>query len=93
MGAFEICYFFALHTMILHMLLFFHFSKAAKALLPVDEINNKLKNVVKSQGRSKNTLIELHEEIRAIRTQISQVSHCKSFNLFTTYILEKDTLS
>nr|XP_021156316.1 laminin subunit beta-4 [Columba livia]XP_021156365.1 laminin subunit beta-4 [Columba livia]XP_021156412.1 laminin subunit beta-4 [Columba livia]XP_021156468.1 laminin subunit beta-4 [Columba livia]XP_021156515.1 laminin subunit beta-4 [Columba livia]XP_021156557.1 laminin subunit beta-4 [Columba livia] len=49
--------------------------KAAKALLPVDEMNNKLKNVVKSQGRSKNTLIELHEEIRAIRTQISQAEN------------------
>ncbi|XP_010294871.1 PREDICTED: laminin subunit beta-4 [Phaethon lepturus] len=49
--------------------------KAAKALLPVDEINNKLKNVVKSQGHSKNTFIKLNEEIRGIRTQISQAEN------------------
>ncbi|RMC10331.1 hypothetical protein DUI87_13133 [Hirundo rustica rustica] len=49
--------------------------KAAKALLPVDEINNKLKNVVKSQGHSKNTIIKLNEEIRGIRTQISQAEN------------------
>ncbi|XP_010152357.1 PREDICTED: laminin subunit beta-4 [Eurypyga helias] len=49
--------------------------KAAKALLPVDEINNKLKNAVKSQGRSKNTFIKLQEEIRGIRTQISQAEN------------------
>ncbi|KAF4793886.1 laminin subunit beta 4 [Turdus rufiventris] len=46
--------------------------KAAKSLLPVDAINNKLKNVVKSQGHSKNTIIKLNEEIRDIRTHISQ---------------------
>ncbi|OWK52851.1 Laminin subunit beta-4, partial [Lonchura striata] len=46
--------------------------KAAKALLPVDEINNKLKNIVKSQGHSKNTIIKLNEEIQGIRTQTSQ---------------------
>ncbi|XP_010021082.1 PREDICTED: laminin subunit beta-4, partial [Nestor notabilis] len=49
--------------------------KAAKALLPVDKINNKLKNVVKSQGHSKNTFIKLNEEIRGIRTQISQAEN------------------
>ncbi|XP_009889167.1 PREDICTED: laminin subunit beta-4 [Charadrius vociferus] len=49
--------------------------KAAKALPPVDEINNKLKNVVKSQGHSKNTFIKLNEEIRGIRTQISQAEN------------------
>ncbi|KAM6424929.1 laminin subunit beta-4 [Rhynochetos jubatus] len=49
--------------------------KAAKALPPVDDINNELKNVVKSQGRSKNTFIKLHEEIRGIRTQISQADN------------------
>ncbi|KAM6093251.1 laminin subunit beta-4 isoform 1-T1 [Theristicus caerulescens] len=49
--------------------------KAAKALLPVDEINNKLKNVVKSQGHSKNTFIKLNEEIRGIKTQISQAEN------------------
>jgi len=85
MGAFEMCSCFALHTMILHTLLFFHFSKAAKALPLVDEINNKLKDVVKSQGRSKNTFIKLNEEIGGIRTQISQVSHCKSYNLLHTF--------
>lgn len=79
--------------MILYMLLFFHFRKAAKALPPVDEINNKLKNVVKSQRHSKNSFIKLNEEIQGIRTQISQVSYCKSFNLFTIYILEKYTSS
>ncbi|KAM9026484.1 laminin subunit beta-4 [Ara ararauna] len=46
--------------------------KAAKALPPVDEINNKLKNVVKSQGHSKNTIVKLNEEVQGIRTQISQ---------------------
>lgn len=89
MGAFEMSSCFVLHTMILHTLLFFHYSKAARALPSVDEINNKLKNVVKSQGHSKNTFIKLNEEIRGIRTQISQVSCCKSFHLFTKYILEK----
>ncbi|NXQ11768.1 LAMB4 protein, partial [Peucedramus taeniatus] len=49
--------------------------KAAKALLPVDEINNKLKNVLKSQGHSKSTIIKLNEEIRGIRTQISQAEN------------------
>ncbi|NXN39637.1 LAMB4 protein, partial [Rhinoptilus africanus] len=49
--------------------------KAAKALLSVDEINNKLKNVVKSQGDSKNTFIKLNEEIQGIRTQISQAEN------------------
>ncbi|NXW12281.1 LAMB4 protein, partial [Circaetus pectoralis] len=49
--------------------------KAARALPPVDEINNKLKNVVKSQGHSKNTFIKLNEEIRGIRTQISQAEN------------------
>ncbi|XP_074000722.1 laminin subunit beta-4 [Numenius arquata] len=49
--------------------------KAAKALPPVDEINTKLKNVVKSQGDSKNTFIKLNEEIRGIRTQISQAEN------------------
>ncbi|KAM4782672.1 laminin subunit beta-4 [Cyanocitta cristata] len=49
--------------------------KAAKALPPVDEINNKLKNVVKSQGHSKNTIIKLNEEIQGIRTQISQAEN------------------
>ncbi|XP_030336364.1 laminin subunit beta-4 [Strigops habroptila] len=49
--------------------------KAAKALLPVDKINNKLKNVVKSQGHSKNTFIKLNEEIQGIRTQISQAEN------------------
>ncbi|NXG31934.1 LAMB4 protein, partial [Dromaius novaehollandiae] len=46
--------------------------KAAKALPPVNEINNILKNVVNSQGHSKGTLIKLNEEIQEIRTQISQ---------------------
>ncbi|GAB0175769.1 laminin subunit beta-4 [Grus japonensis] len=50
-------------------------NKAAKALPPVDEINNKLKNVVKSQGHSKNTFIKLNEEIQGIRTQISQAEN------------------
>ncbi|XP_063179484.1 laminin subunit beta-4 [Chroicocephalus ridibundus] len=50
-------------------------NKAAKALPPVDEINNKLKNVVKSQGDSKNTFIKLNEEIRGIRTRISQAEN------------------
>ncbi|NXL99857.1 LAMB4 protein, partial [Tyrannus savana] len=50
-------------------------NKAAKAVLPVDEINNKLKNVVKSQGHSKNTIIKLNEEIQGIRTQISQAEN------------------
>ncbi|KAJ7396972.1 laminin subunit beta-4 [Pitangus sulphuratus] len=49
--------------------------KAAKAVLPVDEINNKLKNVVKSQGYSKNAIIKLNEEIQGIRTQISQAEN------------------
>ncbi|NXU14074.1 LAMB4 protein, partial [Pardalotus punctatus] len=49
--------------------------KAAKALPSVDEINNKLKNVVKSQGYSKNTIIKLNEEIKGIRTQISQAEN------------------
>ncbi|NXU36754.1 LAMB4 protein, partial [Drymodes brunneopygia] len=49
--------------------------KAAKALPPVDEINNKLKNVVKSQGHSKNTILKLNEEIRGIRTKISQAEN------------------
>ncbi|NWZ05449.1 LAMB4 protein, partial [Agelaius phoeniceus] len=49
--------------------------KAAKALLPVDEINNKLKNVVKSQGYSKSTIIKSNEEIQSIRTQISQAQN------------------
>ncbi|NWW62111.1 LAMB4 protein, partial [Ifrita kowaldi] len=49
--------------------------KAAKALPRVDEINNKLKNVVKSQGHSKNTIIKLNEEIQGIRTQISQAEN------------------
>ncbi|NXD26373.1 LAMB4 protein, partial [Spelaeornis formosus] len=49
--------------------------KAAKALLPVNEIKNKLKNVVKSQGHSKNTIIKLNEEIRGIRRQISQAEN------------------
>ncbi|NXL46849.1 LAMB4 protein, partial [Podilymbus podiceps] len=50
-------------------------NKAAKALLPIDEINNKLKNVVKSQGHSKTTFVRLNEEIRGIRTQISQAEN------------------
>ncbi|XP_010130709.1 PREDICTED: laminin subunit beta-4, partial [Buceros rhinoceros silvestris] len=50
-------------------------NKAAKALLPVDEINYKLKNVVKSQGHSKNTFLKLNEEIQGIRTQISQAEN------------------
>ncbi|XP_063998554.1 laminin subunit beta-4 [Pogoniulus pusillus] len=49
--------------------------KAAKALLPVDDINNKLKNIVKSQGRSKNIFVKLNEEIRSIKTQISQAEN------------------
>ncbi|XP_010079491.1 PREDICTED: laminin subunit beta-4 [Pterocles gutturalis] len=49
--------------------------KAAKALLRVDEINDKLKNVVKTQGHSKNTFIKLNEEMRGIRTQISQAEN------------------
>ncbi|NXD94209.1 LAMB4 protein, partial [Chaetorhynchus papuensis] len=49
--------------------------KAAKALPPMDEINNKLKNVVKSQGHSRNTIIKLNEEIQGIRTQISQAEN------------------
>ncbi|NXA08670.1 LAMB4 protein, partial [Sapayoa aenigma] len=49
--------------------------KAAKAVWPLDEINNKLKNVVKSQGHSKNTIIKINEEIRGIRTQISQAEN------------------
>ncbi|XP_052646644.1 laminin subunit beta-4 [Harpia harpyja] len=49
--------------------------KAARALPPVDEINNKLKNVEKSQRHSKNTFIKLNEEIRGIRTQISQAEN------------------
>lgn len=87
-GAFETCSCFALCTTILHTLLFFHFSKAAKALLPVDEISNKLNNTVKSQGRSKNSFVKLNEEIGSIKTQISQVSCCK-WNVCTIYILEK----
>lgn len=89
MGAFETCSCFACHTTILHTLPFFHFRKAAKALLPVDEINNKLKNIVKSQGHSKNTIIKLNEEIQGIRTQISQVSCCKYFNLFVRFIRKR----
>ncbi|NXJ90911.1 LAMB4 protein, partial [Corythaixoides concolor] len=50
-------------------------NKAAKALPPVDEINNKLKNTVKSQGHSKNTYIKLKKEIQGIRTQISQAEN------------------
>ncbi|KAM6320647.1 laminin subunit beta-4 [Aegotheles albertisi] len=50
-------------------------NKAAKALPPVDEINNKLKNVLKSQGHSKNTFIKLNDEIQGIRTQISQAEN------------------
>ncbi|NWV86892.1 LAMB4 protein, partial [Dasyornis broadbenti] len=49
--------------------------KAAKALPSVDEINSKLKNVVKSQGHSKNIIIKLNEEIKGIRTQISQAEN------------------
>ncbi|XP_009995089.1 PREDICTED: LOW QUALITY PROTEIN: laminin subunit beta-4 [Chaetura pelagica] len=49
--------------------------KAAKALLPVDEINNTLKNVVKSQGLSKDTFVKLNEEIKGIRMQISQAEN------------------
>nr|XP_009910939.1 PREDICTED: laminin subunit beta-4 [Haliaeetus albicilla] len=49
--------------------------KAARALPPVDEINNKLKNLVKSQGHSKNTFIKLNEEIQGIRTQTSQAEN------------------
>ncbi|KFO73509.1 Laminin subunit beta-4, partial [Cuculus canorus] len=49
--------------------------EAAQALPPVDKINNKLKNVVKSQQHSKNTFIKLNEEIRSIRTQISQAEN------------------
>ncbi|NXS91471.1 LAMB4 protein, partial [Jacana jacana] len=48
---------------------------AAKALPPVDEINSELKYVVKSQGDSKTTLIKLNEEIRSIRTQVSQAEN------------------
>lgn len=88
-GAFETCSCFAHHTMILHTLLFLHFSKAAKARPPVDEINNKLKNVVKSQEHSKNTIINLNEEIQGIRTQISQVSCYKYFNLFAIFIRKR----
>lgn len=61
--------------------LFFHFSKAAKALPPVDKINDELKNAVSSQGRSKNTLMKLNEGIQGIRAQITQVSCCKAFNV------------
>ncbi|XP_009863212.1 PREDICTED: laminin subunit beta-4 [Apaloderma vittatum] len=50
-------------------------NKAAKALLPVGEINNELKNVVKSQRHSKNTFMKLNEEVRGIRTQISQAEN------------------
>ncbi|NXN99499.1 LAMB4 protein, partial [Rhinopomastus cyanomelas] len=50
-------------------------NKAAKALPPVDRINSKLRNIVKSQGRSKSTFIELNEEIEGIRTQISQAAN------------------
>lgn len=82
-----------LHTTILRTLFFSFFSKAAKALPPVREINEKLKNAVSSQGRSKNTFIKLNEEIKGIKTQISQVSCFKSFNLFATHILEKDSSS
>ncbi|XP_010125018.1 PREDICTED: laminin subunit beta-4 [Chlamydotis macqueenii] len=49
--------------------------KAAKALPPVDKINNKLKNVVKSQGHSKNIFKKLNEEIQDISTQISQAEN------------------
>lgn len=89
MGAFETCSCFAHHTMILHVLPFLHFSKAAKALLPVDEIKNKLKNVVKSQGHSKSTIIKSNEEIQSIRTQISQVPCCKYFNVFARFIRKR----
>lgn len=90
MGSFETCSCFAHHTMILHVLPFLHFSKAAKALLPVDEIKNKLKNVVKSQAHSKSTIIKSNEEIQSIRTQISQVSCCKYFNLIARFIRKRD---
>ncbi|NWX99807.1 LAMB4 protein, partial [Nothoprocta ornata] len=46
--------------------------KSAKALPPVNEINNTLKNVVNSQGHSRGTFKNLNEEIQEIRTQISQ---------------------
>ncbi|XP_068022854.1 laminin subunit beta-4 [Melanerpes formicivorus] len=49
--------------------------KAAKALLPVDEINNKLKNIVKSQGHSRSNFVKVNEEIRGIQTQISQAEN------------------
>ncbi|NXG57811.1 LAMB4 protein, partial [Hemiprocne comata] len=49
--------------------------KAAKALPPVDEINNNLKNVVKSKGRSKDTFVKLNKEIQGIRTKISQAEN------------------
>ncbi|XP_068256728.1 laminin subunit beta-4 [Nyctibius grandis] len=49
--------------------------RAAKALPPVDEINNKLKNTVKSRRHSKNTFIKINEEIRGIRTRISQAEN------------------
>ncbi|XP_026724146.1 laminin subunit beta-4 isoform X1 [Athene cunicularia] len=50
-------------------------NKAAKALPRVDEINNKLKNVVKSQEHSKNTFVKLNEEIQGIRTHISKAEN------------------
>ncbi|XP_025931830.1 laminin subunit beta-4 [Apteryx rowi] len=49
--------------------------KAAKALPPVNEISNTLKNVANSQGHSKGTFIKLNEEIQGIRTQISQAQN------------------
>ncbi|XP_046762736.1 laminin subunit beta-4 isoform X1 [Gallus gallus] len=49
--------------------------KAAKALPPVDKINDELKNAVSSQGRSKNTLMKLNEGIQGIRAQITQAGN------------------
>ncbi|XP_010226574.1 PREDICTED: laminin subunit beta-4 [Tinamus guttatus] len=46
--------------------------KSAKALPPVNEINNTLKNVVNSQGHSRGTFEKLNEEIQEMRAQISQ---------------------
>ncbi|KAM8821354.1 laminin subunit beta-4 [Eudromia elegans] len=46
--------------------------KSAKALPPVNEINNTLKNVVNSQGHSRGTFKKLNEEIQEIRTRSSQ---------------------
>ncbi|XP_062455329.1 laminin subunit beta-4 [Rhea pennata] len=50
-------------------------NKAAKALPPVNEINNTLKNVVNAQGHSKGIFIKLNEEIQGIRAQISQTEN------------------